>query len=180
MDIMELGAIGELVGGIAVIASLIYVAIQIRQGNRAGAREAHRAWVADMNRGLFEPQLDAEFNEVFQKANADWFSIPPRDQARVNAVYSHMMNLFQEGFAQRERGETDQHLARQLDVVAATMLQMPGMKRWWDQAAPFYSPSFQDHIRGFLASKDCPPPCHHILPWYVGAESAVIAMERDA
>ena len=33
MDIMELGAIGELVGGVAVIASLIYVGFQVRQSN---------------------------------------------------------------------------------------------------------------------------------------------------
>ena len=30
MDIMELGAIGELVGGVAVIGSLIFVGIQLR------------------------------------------------------------------------------------------------------------------------------------------------------
>ena len=42
MDIMELGAIGELVGGVAVIATLVYLAIQVRQSNantRAGARQ---------------------------------------------------------------------------------------------------------------------------------------------
>lgn len=33
MDIMELGAIGELVGGVAVIGSLIYVGLQVRQNN---------------------------------------------------------------------------------------------------------------------------------------------------
>ncbi len=31
MDIMELGAIGELVGGVAVIGSLLYVGLQVRQ-----------------------------------------------------------------------------------------------------------------------------------------------------
>ena len=35
MDIMELGAIGELVGGVAVIASLIYVGLQLRQNTSA-------------------------------------------------------------------------------------------------------------------------------------------------
>ncbi len=34
MDIMELGAVGELVGGVAVIASLIFVGLQMRHGNR--------------------------------------------------------------------------------------------------------------------------------------------------
>ena len=31
MNIMELGAVGGLVGGIAVIASLIYVGLQVKQ-----------------------------------------------------------------------------------------------------------------------------------------------------
>ena len=35
MDIMELGAIGELVGGVAVIASLLYVGRQLRQSAAA-------------------------------------------------------------------------------------------------------------------------------------------------
>ena len=35
MDIMELGAIGELVGGVAVLATLIYLAIQVRQNSAA-------------------------------------------------------------------------------------------------------------------------------------------------
>ncbi len=35
MDIMELGAIGELVGGVAVIASLMYLGVQVRQNTRS-------------------------------------------------------------------------------------------------------------------------------------------------
>ncbi len=35
MSIMELGALGEFVGAIAVVATLVYLAIQIRQNTRA-------------------------------------------------------------------------------------------------------------------------------------------------
>ena len=35
MEIMELGAIGELVGGVAVIATLLYLALQIRETRKA-------------------------------------------------------------------------------------------------------------------------------------------------
>ncbi len=34
MNIMELGAIGELVGGVAVLVTLVYLAVQVRQGRR--------------------------------------------------------------------------------------------------------------------------------------------------
>ena len=37
-NIVELGAIGELVGGMAVIGSFLYVGLQIRQNTRAVKR----------------------------------------------------------------------------------------------------------------------------------------------
>ncbi len=43
MDILELGAIGELVGGLAVIGSLIFVGLQVRQNNRLTRAEAIRS-----------------------------------------------------------------------------------------------------------------------------------------
>ncbi len=45
MNIMELGAIGELVGGAAVIATLAYLAVQIKQ-NTTAVRSArwNSAW----------------------------------------------------------------------------------------------------------------------------------------
>ena len=42
MTIMELGAIGELVGGVAVIASLIFVGLQVRQNTHAISSGRHQ------------------------------------------------------------------------------------------------------------------------------------------
>ena len=54
MNIMELGAIGELVGGVAVIASLVFVGMQIRRGNeqvqRGNAMERARTNLAQSQR----------------------------------------------------------------------------------------------------------------------------------
>ena len=169
MDIMELGAIGELVGGVAVIATLIYLAIQVRQGNKTGNRESYRAWVSELNKVLFEPQRDPEFAELFQRANRDWDSISPRDQGVVNAVYSPIFMLIQEVFTQTEKGDAHEYLARQVDAFAASILQMPGTATWWERvSSAFYAPAFCNHIQEVLASHDCPPPLQNVLPWYVG------------
>ena len=47
MDIMELGAIGELVGGVAVIATLVYLAMQIRSSQKTALRATQNELVAD-------------------------------------------------------------------------------------------------------------------------------------
>ena len=41
MGIVELGASGELVGGVAVVASLLYVGLQVRQGTAATRAASH-------------------------------------------------------------------------------------------------------------------------------------------
>ncbi len=46
MDIMELGAIGELVGGVAVLATLVYLAVQTRNNTQA-IRSSTYSQVAD-------------------------------------------------------------------------------------------------------------------------------------
>ncbi len=45
MDILELGAIGELVGGVAVVGSLISVGLQVRPSNRLAQLEALQAYM---------------------------------------------------------------------------------------------------------------------------------------
>ncbi len=178
MDIMELGAIGELVGGVAVLVTLIYLAVQVRQGNKVGSRESYRAWVSEINTVLFEPQRNPEFIELFQRANSDWDSLSPRDQGRVNAVYAPLFLLFQEVFAQSEKGDVDEHLTRQLDTIAATIVQMPGTATWWRLNARLYPPSFYAHMDDLLASEDCPPPLHHVLPFYASEVPGSVPAEE--
>ena len=56
-----LGAIGDLIGGIAVIGSLVFVGLQVRQSNKISKSESLRGLVA------------AETNELFL-----WMSDPER------------------------------------------------------------------------------------------------------
>ena len=46
MDILELGAAGELVGGVAVVASLVYVGLQIRH-NTAATRKYIESFIEE-------------------------------------------------------------------------------------------------------------------------------------
>jgi hypothetical protein len=167
MDWNALGAIGELVGGAAVLVTLIYLAVQVRQSNVAGQRESFRGYVSELNNRLLEPQRDPEFVELFQRANRDWNSISLRDQAVVSSVYSSYFFACDEAFALRESGDVDPALEYVTDQAVASILQLPGLATWWDHGCTFYSPSFRNHVDQLLASEECPPPIHHLLPWYM-------------
>ena len=64
MNIMELGAIGELVGGVAVIASLVFVGLQVRQGN-ALAQGAAELEVGRMNMDYLRLGAEGNFSAIW-------------------------------------------------------------------------------------------------------------------
>ena len=67
MDIMELGALGDLVGGVAVLVTLVYLAIQLRQ-NTAAIQTASYAQAAEPLYALVEQiSRDGEFAEIIGK-----------------------------------------------------------------------------------------------------------------
>ena len=50
MDIMALGAIGELVGGVAVIATLVYLAVQVRHATESNIASTQAGIQSEYNR----------------------------------------------------------------------------------------------------------------------------------
>ena len=43
MDLTQLANLGEFIGGLAVLATLVYLAVQMRQSNQMERVQAHRA-----------------------------------------------------------------------------------------------------------------------------------------
>lgn len=69
MTIIELGAIGELLGAIAVVATLVYLTTQIRQSARSMASQAHAQVAAEMQHNLRAMSQDDTLAIAFAKAS---------------------------------------------------------------------------------------------------------------
>jgi hypothetical protein len=143
------------------------LALQVRQGNLAQAKETYRAYVTEINQVLFSPMTDPTTMALLQKGARDFESLNRRDQGMTNAGWSPLFILAGEIFAARKQGTIDPQLSHQLDFVVASFLQMPGLAAWWGQIKPFWDPVYIAHVEALLASPECPPPVHEMLPWYM-------------
>jgi hypothetical protein len=83
MDLMDtaqlLGNFGEFVGAIGVVATLAYLAIQIRQNTRATHAASHHAVTDSLNQGNIAMAQDAELAQIWATGCADRGSLtgPP-------------------------------------------------------------------------------------------------------
>ncbi len=88
-----IGAVGEVVGGVAVIATLLYLAVQIRQN----AQSVRNAASLSVNEGLAEINRrlsnDSEFADLWLRGLKDYRGLTNVERARFAAYALDMMNL---------------------------------------------------------------------------------------
>ncbi len=163
MDIMELGAIGELVGGVAVIGSLIYVGLQVRQSNQLNRAESVRAYVRDYN-ALVGKLTDPEFAELMRKASVDFNDLSRNDQLRAHGwLLPHVMLGFGNFFVDREGVEPLSVLADQSNAIT---ISAPGFSQWWEVFGPALPDDYKNRMaraQGYVESASF----HEIAPWMV-------------
>jgi len=89
MDIIELGAIGELVGAVAVVGSLLFVGLQVRQAAAASIANTEFAVTGEFN-GLHRTVLgNPELAALLMKVEADE-ALDPLEGRIFHAYATHL------------------------------------------------------------------------------------------
>jgi hypothetical protein len=93
MTLQEWGAVGDLIGGVAIIVSLIYVAFQIRQ-------HTHQVWlhtnqaVDTSNNAAFDPVYIPENYDVWCRGHADYDSLTKSEVQLFEMLMMRVMGSF--------------------------------------------------------------------------------------
>ncbi len=154
MDIMELGAIGELVGGVAVIASLLFVGIQVRHGNRLAQAERMQAHVDARNREVLAPLADQAFADTFRRGLHDFEPLSHSEQLVVHSQLARITNLDQTQFILGRSGVIEGRYAAAMQTIGVGILKSPGAQQWWRTARPAYLPDDVDPVERLLAGAE--------------------------
>ena len=154
MDILELGAIGELVGGLAVVGSLIFVGLQIRHssvlmeqnGRIAGAtmlQETNTAY-ADFFRLIAEnPELASIYCKGRQGEDLDATEVA-RYEALLQVHFAWLeVNYIQQNLGLRTELDQMDSTLKLLGPFSRQLLIGSYAKAWWERDARHqYVPSF--------------------------------------
>jgi hypothetical protein len=143
-----LGAIGEVIGAIAVLATLFYFGIQIRQNNRnveeslrglrLGAADATVAAFARYRELISQKEIAA----IYVNGCTEYESLTEPERVQFGAVmdeyifaYWSLFKRLEEDAYEKTDWESHMHALR--DV-----LRRPGVVTWWTQRKIVFSPKF--------------------------------------
>jgi len=165
MDWEAIGAISEVIGAVAVVGSIVYLAIQIRQGTSATAAGNMNSWAADYNQLLITLYSDPNDAVLFRKAISEFEFLSADDQTRAHALLSATALLAANAYFQLEENQFEPRLANPILGFFASTIKAEGGKYWWSKFRGYCSQNFAAEIDKLAASGEI-PAVDKALPWY--------------
>ena len=146
MTLETLSAIAQLVAALGVVASLFYLAVQIRQNTRS-----QRSIVVDSLTqsliNLLGPQAsDPDLTRAFASATEDWYGAAEADRLRAVTVLFTLFKLFENAWFQRRQGTLDAEQWEGWDAYARMYFHLPGVKTWWQLRRAAFAHGFRNYI----------------------------------
>ena len=140
-----LGAIGELVGGIGVILTLGYLAVQIRHNSRAAQAsmelEASKLLCSYVERVSGNPQIQRINNFV---ANEQSGALSPEDRGQYIWLMAEFFHKAEGVFIQRKAGFISDETWAEWERVMSGLLHEDITSDWWKRRLAPYSEGFYE------------------------------------
>jgi len=140
-----IGALGEIIGAIAVVASLIYLAGQIRTQNR----EARVSAMHDISVGFRDAINNFASEEVcaiFIKANKDYDSLSDVEAQMLIVLMGQFFRAFEEAYIQYDEGRLDQRSWNAITKYYLKIISAPAMQTGWQLRRGFLDESFVEFV----------------------------------
>ncbi len=148
------GAIGEILGAVGVIATLGYLAVQIRQNtdsvratSELGLSQQSADW---MSRMAAQPEL----SRIYDAAADDPTALTPDELSRFNWVIGELFMIYEGHYHLYSRGHITESSWKGKERVMQGFLQNPVIAEWWAARITPFSDEFYNHIEERRTSFD--------------------------
>jgi hypothetical protein len=153
MNWEALGAIGEIVGAVAVVVTLGYLAVQIRQNTSALRASTHQALIDStlMYQSLTLNNPDVARIRLY--GVADPTKLTEEDQFRFRTAMEMLFRLIENAFVQHEEGTLGgDGWHRYAETVRHHFRDYPSVGDWWNSPRIPFGPRFSAWVDEQLAA----------------------------
>ena len=147
-----IGAIGEIIGALAVVASLIYLSIQIRNQNKESKvasvheiNEAYRAITAEM----MKPEIAA----VWAKAQNGFGNLDETEKLQVISFALVCFRFFEEAYYQFKANRLDDHIWEGMSAQITLLMGSESFVEIWSMRKHMFSPDFRNIVDALETSE---------------------------
>jgi len=148
-----IGAIGELVGSVAVLVTLIYLAIQVRQNTHATRATSHHAITDALNQLNLTIANNDTTAQIWVTGMGGRASLNELQRERYDALMRAYMHVCDTMYYQAQVGAGDHGLWQAEQRYIGVILTSNGGKDWFEENYSSISPGFRAAVDDIIQHK---------------------------
>ncbi len=151
LTIQDLGNIGEFVAAIAVLVSLLYLAIQIRQNTKSVRTSTYQA-VLDSSHRVNEIFADPRMERIYRVGRKDASQLKEDALAQFKALVGNIVGFYEGLFLQHQQGAIDDDFFVNRFSAFHHIISQPGVRAVWEERGRnYFARSFVKRVDELLA-----------------------------
>ena len=151
----SLANVGEFAGGIAVIVSLVYLAIQIRGNTKAVRAQAVATWHESSVSDREAVYTNPEVAELLVRLGTSFEPSNPEESLRFGSYITQLLNSWEMLYVQSTLGLVDEEFLESKSVRYTQIVAFPGVRKWWTNTGrDAYIREFVEYVDGRLSVLD--------------------------
>jgi hypothetical protein len=165
VTLSQFADLGEILGGIAVVASLVYLAIQIRQNTKT-VRASTLHENTDLWSALFLRLSEPDLARAYVAGMAGQPDIRPLHYTQFFFLCRSMFLAFENQYYQTRHGVLDpEAYASYTRSISKQVLAFRGFRIWWEMNRAVFSPDFVAHVDAMIARVPEADPALFLREW---------------
>ena len=146
MNLETINSIAQIVAAIGVIASLFYLAAQIRQNTKSQRSVVNDSLTRSLIALLGPQAADPEQLRAFAAVAEDWHGASEADRTRCVSIFFTTFKLFENAWFQQRQGTLEREQWESWDLHIRVYYHRPGINAWWSSRRGLFSAGFRRYL----------------------------------
>ncbi len=160
MNWSDIGSIGEAIGAIGVIGSLIYLALQVRANSKGLFTSTRESTFNSLKEWNFYVMSDPDLAWIFQQGCRDFNSLDQKERARYVHVMFSFYKLFENIFLHYKAKSISEEVWRYNSTIFFAYAAQPGAKNYYNLRKPIFDPRFSKIVDDLTSAE---VPAGHLI-----------------
>ena len=157
MDLGQLANIGEFLGGVAVIVSLVYLAAQIRQNTNSLRASTFQAATDSVTEFTALLGSSHDLSRIYSSGLFGGEALSENDRVQFYFLFVTIVRRLESAFIQRTAGIIDEQQWAGFKQLASILLKSPGGREEWRRSGQSFTAEFQEFAKGLQADERARP-----------------------
>ncbi len=171
MSLSDLASLGSFVSGFAVLVSLVYLALQVRQTERnqqISIRHSRASRIVELQLALADPAV----TDAWLRGSGSPLEITQTQLSQFTNLCRALFFHFEDSFYQREEGLLNDDAFETVVAGVRLLGRSPGFRAAWRFGRPNFGGRFLEFMDGVVAGAAVEPPVDQSLEaWKVACAS---------